>query len=140
MFNAGLLRDCGLGEPLQKNPAAFAKMYLEAGLLCDPGLGEPLQKNPEAFAKMSIKAGLLRDPGLGEQLQKNPEAFAKPGIFCFPENFQASLKFSGKQKILSEKPERIHLSGWQDSNLRPPAPKAGAITGLRYTPKRCLQI
>ena len=23
--------------------------------------------------------------------------------------------------------------GWQDSNLRPPAPKAGAITGLRYT-------
>ncbi len=27
------------------------------------------------------------------------------------------------------------LSGWQDSNLRPPAPKAGAMTGLRYTPK-----
>ena len=27
------------------------------------------------------------------------------------------------------------MSGWQDSNLRPPAPKAGAITGLRYTPK-----
>ena len=26
-------------------------------------------------------------------------------------------------------------SGWQDSNLRPPAPKAGAMTGLRYTPK-----
>ena len=26
------------------------------------------------------------------------------------------------------------LSGWQDSNLRPPAPKAGAITGLRYAP------
>ena len=28
----------------------------------------------------------------------------------------------------------IFKSGWQDSNLRPPAPKAGAITGLRYTP------
>ena len=27
------------------------------------------------------------------------------------------------------------LSGWQDSNLRPPAPKAGAMTGLRYTPR-----
>ena len=27
-------------------------------------------------------------------------------------------------------------SGWQDSNLRPPAPKAGAITELRYTPKK----
>ena len=32
------------------------------------------------------------------------------------------------------------LSGWQDSNLRPPAPKAGAMTGLRYTPKKCAQI
>ena len=32
----------------------------------------------------------------------------------------------------------IFLSGWQDSNLRPPRPKRGAITGLRYTPwKRC---
>ncbi len=28
----------------------------------------------------------------------------------------------------------FRLSGWQDSNLRPPAPKAGAMTGLRYTP------
>ena len=25
-------------------------------------------------------------------------------------------------------------SGWRDSNSRPPAPKAGALTGLRYTP------
>ncbi len=31
-------------------------------------------------------------------------------------------------------------SGWQDSNLRPPAPKAGAITGLRYTPKLLSQF
>ena len=28
----------------------------------------------------------------------------------------------------------VILSGWQDSNLRPPRPKRGAITGLRYTP------
>ena len=26
------------------------------------------------------------------------------------------------------------MSGLQDSNLRPPAPKAGALTGLRQTP------
>ncbi len=26
------------------------------------------------------------------------------------------------------------LSGWQDSNLRPPGPKPGAMTGLRYIP------
>ena len=28
-----------------------------------------------------------------------------------------------------------NLSGWQDSNLRPSAPKADTLTGLRYTPK-----
>jgi hypothetical protein len=27
------------------------------------------------------------------------------------------------------------MSGWQDSNLRPPGPKPGTLTGLRYTPK-----
>jgi hypothetical protein len=27
------------------------------------------------------------------------------------------------------------MSGWQDSNLRPPGPKPGAITELRYTPE-----
>jgi hypothetical protein len=27
------------------------------------------------------------------------------------------------------------LSGYQDSNLGPPAPKAGALTGLRYIPQ-----
>ena len=32
------------------------------------------------------------------------------------------------------------LSGWQDSNLRPPAPKAGAITGLRYTPIQFITV
>ena len=31
-------------------------------------------------------------------------------------------------------------SGWQDSNLRPPAPKAGAITGLRYTPGKSVSL
>ncbi len=29
----------------------------------------------------------------------------------------------------------IFRSGYQDSNLGPPAPKAGALTGLRYIPK-----
>ena len=30
-------------------------------------------------------------------------------------------------------------SGYQDSNLGPPAPKAGALTGLRYTPRIVMQ-
>ena len=33
----------------------------------------------------------------------------------------------------------LNVSGGQDSNLRPPAPKAGAMTGLRYTPKICAE-
>lgn len=28
----------------------------------------------------------------------------------------------------------LYLSGYLDSNQGPPAPKAGALTGLRYTP------
>ena len=36
---------------------------------------------------------------------------------------------------LSYEPVAFKKSGWQDSNLRPPRPKRGAITGLRYTPK-----
>ncbi len=31
-------------------------------------------------------------------------------------------------------------SGWQDSNLRPPRPKRGAMTGLRYTPMVFISI
>ena len=30
------------------------------------------------------------------------------------------------------------LSGYEDSNLGPPAPKAGTLTGLCYTPNGCL--
>ena len=51
----------------------------------------------------------------------------------------ATLALKNKPHVLEKgtfhKPTELHLmSGWQDSNLRPPAPKAGAITGLRYTP------
>ena len=28
----------------------------------------------------------------------------------------------------------LSKSGWGDLNSRPPAPEAGALTGLRYTP------
>ena len=57
----------------------------------------------------------------------------------------ATLAVKNKPHALEKgtfhKPTELHLmSGWQDSNLRPPAPKAGAITGLRYTPKRCANI
>lgn len=31
------------------------------------------------------------------------------------------------------------MSGYQDSNLGPPAPKAGTLTGLCYTPSELFQ-
>ena len=34
----------------------------------------------------------------------------------------------------------ISKSGRQDSNLRPPGPKPGAMTGLRYAPKTILMF
>src|SRR5690554_1868948 len=51
------------------------------------------------------------------------------GMLCSAELHELSLIKKAEQLVLSGL-----LSGWQDSNLRPPAPKAGAITGLRYTP------
>jgi hypothetical protein len=36
---------------------------------------------------------------------------------------------------VDRKPELVcDQSGWRDSNPRPPAPKAGALTKLRYIP------
>ena len=35
-----------------------------------------------------------------------------------------------------KKIQEKYKSGRQDSNLRPPGPKPGALTGLRYAPKQ----
>ena len=42
--------------------------------------------------------------------------------------------------LLDELRNPKNLSGWQDSNLRPPGPKPGAMTGLRYTPRQLFSI
>ena len=42
--------------------------------------------------------------------------------------------FPRKKAARPARSEPILMSGWQDSNLRPSAPKADALTGLRYTP------
>ena len=45
------------------------------------------------------------------------------------------MKFIMYKKALRLKSKGLgNVSGWQDSNLRPPGPKPGAITGLRYIP------
>ena len=54
-------------------------------------------------------------------------------------NIEARInnKSAGFNHYLIENQHFRCLSGWRDSNSRPPAPKAGALTGLRYTPCRC---
>ena len=52
-------------------------------------------------------------------------------------NSTFDLDLLNRNRTEQKKPNisvQLLWSGWQDSNLRPPAPKAGAITGLRYTP------
>ena len=54
--------------------------------------------------------------------------------FLLSSKAQASLAFVSNKKSRLRKAVEIYLSGWQDSNLRPPGPKPGAMTGLRYAP------
>ena len=53
------------------------------------------------------------------------------GVF---EKIRQNQSRKTKALLLLEK-QGFKVSGWRDSNSRPPAPKAGALTGLRYTPK-----
>ncbi len=62
------------------------------------------------------------------------------GTFPTDSNTQNFENYINMEKALAYKlfnliASAYILSGYQDSNLGPPAPKAGALTGLRYTPK-----
>ena len=67
-------------------------------------------------------------------------------LFGYSRHWAAVRQLSCEQYINKKKPNTRYinqifsnltsLSGYQDSNLGPPAPKAGALTGLRYTPKK----
>ena len=59
---------------------------------------------------------------------------ATPGAFFSFDSSQILRFVAIKQKNPTTFVIGLSWSGWQDSNLRPPAPKAGAMTGLRYTP------
>ena len=72
-----------------------------------------------------------RDPDLGVGSNKSLKQSFRTFLFL--------LQLRSKLRFCRNKKDEHHVfvfcwSGWQDSNLRPPAPKAGAMTGLRYTP------
>ena len=50
---------------------------------------------------------------------------------CIHQIYPRNPWLNKKRNYISVTP---FLSGYQDSNLGPPAPKAGALTGLRYIP------
>ena len=56
---------------------------------------------------------------------------AEPSFGVMNEMFSGILK--KRDRVIFDMVS-FSLSGYQDSNLGPPAPKAGALTGLRYTP------
>ena len=57
--------------------------------------------------------------------------------FCEPDRIRTYDRLLRREVLYPAelRARNFNMSGWQDSNLRPPRPKRGAITGLRYTPK-----
>ena len=62
--------------------------------------------------------------------------------FCEPDRIRTYDRLLRREVLYPAelRARNSNLSGWQDSNLRPPRPKRGAITGLRYTPNSYLNI
>ena len=63
-----------------------------------------------------------------------------------PNRYRRDLLVPNSEILKTKMPSHLkgrqfdNVSGWQDSNLRPPGPKPGAITGLRYIPNICISI
>lgn len=54
---------------------------------------------------------------------------------------RCSIQLSYAPLVLTKKfPKELKKSGRQDSNLRPPGPKPGAMTGLRYAPRELSKV
>ena len=69
-------------------------------------------------------------------LHKNNPHICEDYYFVIAKGFEPlTVCLEGRCSIQLSYATLLIMSGWQDSNLRPPRPKRGAITGLRYTPR-----
>jgi len=99
---------------------------------------EPSTYCLEGSCSIQLSYGTILNKPLHFILLGSQDYFHDPVWFCckLKQSFNLNKSLHFFMKInFTKKTTRFILSGWQDSNLRPPAPKAGAITGLRYTPK-----
>lgn len=114
-------------------------------------VGNDAKANPMRLCKPRyfLDPWLLRSDGLqdycvilsvGNDAKANPLRLCKPRYFLFSKTLRAGSAFFPNKKSLLFSQQGFALSGWQDSNLRPPGPKPGAMTGLRYTPKASANI
>jgi hypothetical protein len=62
-----------------------------------------------------------------------PSGF-EPETYCLEGSCSIQLSYGTKKKANELALSVFIKSGRQDSNLRPPGPKPGAMTGLRYAP------
>ena len=59
----------------------------------------------------------------------------EPKTYCLEGSCSIQLSYgTGIKRKKFKENLKLSLSGRQDSNLRPPGPKPGAMTGLRYAP------
>ncbi len=96
------------------------------------------------YARVDSPIGMASPEPLDPQLRRRLMLYPSDSKFvCTPEWTRTTdpqlrrlmlYPIELRALIIHKITKNYFLSGRQDSNLRPPAPKAGAITGLRYAP------
>ena len=82
-------------------------------------------------------AGLFHDPEIGMRPKSEMDRpTGQPFCIWLPRLSETQLVYKCK-KAITYVMTFSNLSGRQDSNLRPPRPKRGALTGLRHAPNNC---
>ena len=85
----------------------------------------------------SSLVGVVNCPLRGPSRRGALQGMIPVALSATDRSFRPGLRASSRPAATRDPASRRDrpLSGWCDSNTRPPGPKPGALTGLRYTPK-----